>query len=309
MVVDTIEMEKNPAINKYADEKWLEMESPFAVYQGEELVDENLEEYGRYIELDEFQTEIIKAVNTMLFSNGQLIKKFLIRLGLDFDAEKLAKELKNLSRNKYLCKKSFVYTDGTKSASKVYTLGRKGKGFLKHNGMSIKLEGYINTRTPSQVKKILVANQTMLEIVGNDEDMFFRTSRMFAVDKKDSGSKLFRALGFINNWNAGKSYLIQPVRNEQNNVGELLDKLHRMEKVIKKVGTSGLKIADDLTVVVVAENKIWMEYFENIIKKQHYSYFKISMTYDRLIVSDKPLTEKMHYVKTASLIQKLLNIA
>lgn len=309
-MVGTIHMENNLVASKYDGAEWLDMESPFAYHEGEVLVDEPAAEFGHYIELNEFQTVIVKLVNRMLFSTKELIKKYLIRLGMEFSEKELAKELKNLSMNHYLCKKSFMNEDGSKSCLKVYVLGRKGKGFLKHNRTRINLEGYVLNRTASQVKKILVANQAMLELAKMDQDMYFETSKMLlAKQNYNCGNKLFRALGYMNHSKAGKSYIIQPVRNEQDNVDELLDKLHRMELVIKKCGTSGLKLADELTIVIVAENKVWMEYFENIIQKQHYAHLKIAVTYDRLLISDNVLENKLIPVKTASLLQKLLKIA
>lgn len=53
----------------------LELRSPFALYGNESLIAEKSEEFGHFIELNEFQAEIIKAVNIMLFTTRQLLKK------------------------------------------------------------------------------------------------------------------------------------------------------------------------------------------------------------------------------------------
>lgn len=307
MAVNTVEKKENKTKEL---EQWLQMASPFAIHEGEIMVDEKAEEYGHYIELDPFQTEIVKSVNALLFATRQLIKKYLIRQGVKVKDKLLDKQLKRLSYNNYLRKMACVSPDGSKSVSKTYTLDRKGKGFLRHMGVKVRLEGYVNDRirTPGQVKKILAANQAMLAIAGNDKDIYIETAKMYIVNEKHPRNRLFRALGFVNV--AGNdSYFIQPVRNEKDNVTDLLDKLYRMEKVIKKVGFSDLKIEKNLTVIVVAENKVWMEYLKNLLEKKHYTHFRLAITYDRLIVSDLPLDKKIDSIRTTSFVQKVLSIA
>lgn len=298
MAVNTVEKKENKTKEL---EQWMQMASPFAIHEGEIMVDEKAEEYGHYIELDPFQTEIVKSVNALLFATRQLIKKYLIRQGVKVKDKLLDKQLKRLSYNNYLRKMACVSPDGSKSVSKTYTLDRKGKGFLRHMGVKVRLEGYVNDRirTPGQVKKILAANQAMLAIAGNDKDIYIETAKMYIVNEKHPRNRLFRALGFVNA--AGNdSYFIQPVRNEKDNVTDLLDKLYRMEKVIKKVGFSDLKIEKNLTVIVVAENKVWMEYLKNLLEKKHYTHFRLAITYDRLIVSDLPLDKKIDSIRTTS---------
>lgn len=307
MAVNTVEKKENKTKEL---EQWMQMASPFAIHEGEIMVDEKAEEYGHYIELDPFQTEIVKSVNALLFATSQLIKKYLIRQGVKVKDKLLDKQLKRLSYNNYLRKMACVSPDGSKSVSKTYTLDRKGKGFLRHMGVKVRLEGYVNDRirTPGQVKKILAANQAMLAIAGNDKDIYIETAKMYIVNEKHPRNRLFRALGFVNA--AGNdSYFIQPVRNEKDNVTDLLDKLYRMEKVIKKVGFSDLKIEKNLTVIVVAENKVWMEYLKNLLEKKHYTHFRLAITYDRLIVSDLPLDKKIDSIRTTSFVQKVLSIA
>lgn len=307
MAVNTVEKKENKTKEL---EQWMQMASPFAIHEGEIMVDEKAEEYGHYIELDPFQTEIVKSVNALLFATRQLIKKYLIRQGAKVKDKLLDKQLKRLSYNNYLRKMACVSPDGSKSVSKTYTLDRKGKGFLRHMGVKVRLEGYVNDRirTPGQVKKILAANQAMLAIAGNDKDIYIETAKMYIVNEKHPRNRLFRALGFVNA--AGNdSYFIQPVRNEKDNVTDLLDKLYRMEKVIKKVGFSDLKIEKNPTVIVVAENKVWMEYLKNLLEKKHYTHFRLAITYDRLIVSDLPLDKKIDSIRTTSFVQKVLSIA
>lgn len=307
MAVNTVEKKENKTKEL---EQWMQMASPFAIHEGEIMVDEKAEEYGHYIELDPFQTEIVKSVNALLFATRQLIKKYLIRQGAKVKDKLLDKQLKRLSYNNYLRKMACVSPDGSKSVSKTYTLDRKGKGFLRHMGVKVRLEGYVNDRirTPGQVKKILAANQAMLAIAGNDKDIYIETAKMYIVNEKHPRNRLFRTLGFVNA--AGNdSYFIQPVRNEKDNVTDLLDKLYRMEKVIKKVGFSDLKIEKNLTVIVVAENKVWMEYLKNLLEKKHYTHFRLAITYDRLIVSDLPLDKKIDSIRTTSFVQKVLSIA
>lgn len=279
----------------------LELRSPFALYGNESLIDEKSEEFGHFIELNEFQAELIKAVNVMLFATRQLLKKYLAIQGIHFSDKMLTKQLKRLSLHNYLRKKSFVSLNGRKSGFMTYMLDRKGKGFLRHMGIRIKLEGYINEKTPGEVKKILAANQAAIEIIiaGGDKKMYFETARIFLVNEKrlKANGHLFRALGFINNEDGGKSYFIQPVRNGQDDIVELLDKLNRMEQVIQIAGFSELSIQEDITVIVVAESKIEMEHIKTLLenKQKLYGHLQLATTYDRLIISeDLPLEKRIY---------------
>ena len=56
MAVNTVEKKENKTKEL---EQWMQMASPFAIHEGEIMVDEKAEEYGHYIELDPFQTEIV----------------------------------------------------------------------------------------------------------------------------------------------------------------------------------------------------------------------------------------------------------
>lgn len=196
MAVNTVEKKENKTKEL---EQWMQMASPFAIHEGEIMVDEKAEEYGHYIELDPFQTEIVKSVNALLFATRQLIKKYLIRQGAKVKDKLLDKQLKRLSYNNYLRKMACVSPDGSKSVSKTYTLDRKGKGFLRHMGVKVRLEGYVNDRirTPGQVKKILAANQAMLAIAGNDKDIYIETAKMYIVNEKHPRNRLFREINLM----------------------------------------------------------------------------------------------------------------
>ena len=76
-----------------------------------------------------------------------------------------------------------------------------------------------------------------------------------------------------------------------------MDKLNRMEQVIQIAGFSELNIQEDITVIVVAENKIEMEHIEKLLenKQKIYSHLQLATTYDRLIIfEDLPLEKRIH---------------
>lgn len=290
----------------------MEYSSPFEHREGEVLVVEKLSDgFGRYIELDELQSEIVKAVNILLVANKQLIKKQLNRMGVSVTDDKLSKELLRLAQNHYLNRMAFQNTDGSISILKVYQLGRKAKGYFRYSKVQkVRLEGYVESRNASQVKKLLAANQALLGIAGEDLSIYTETAKMFCFNKQRDmpTNKLFRSLAFANT--GDKAYIIQPLRNDgKDNVRDLVDKLDRIEAVIKKRGTERMGLPKDVTVLVVIENSTWMEYYEPVLKKLHFSHFKLATSYDRLMNSSGVLESKIHYIEPESFWKRLLKVS
>lgn len=310
-MVDAIRVEKVSEINREAEGRFYL--SPFAYRADEKLLLEDLSEggFGRYIELNEFQSEIIKAVNVLLVTNKQILKKYLTRTGVAVEECKLTKELQRLSNNHYLNKMVFQNSDGSIAMMRVYSVGRKGRGYLRFNKIRTRLEGYVASRTAIQVKKLLAANQAMFGIAGNDLSIYTETAKSFWFDKKKTRNTdlVFRALALVNNWESNQSYIIQPLRNDgKDNLKDLIDKLERMDTVIKKAGTIEMKLCKDITVLVVAENSAWMEYYEPVLKKLYFSHFKIAVSYDRLMNSSETIESKIHYIESEPFWKRLLRV-
>lgn len=73
---------------------------------------------------------------------------------------------------------------------------------------------------------------------GEDLSIYTETVKIFYFNKQKymPTNKLFRYLVFVNTGN--KAYIIQPLRNDgKDNVRDLINKLERIEAVIKKHGT------------------------------------------------------------------------
>lgn len=307
-MTDTMKLE---FITNNVEKKMIDYPSPFEWREGEWIEEEDLSNggFGHYIELNSFQKSIVLAINQLLVVNKQILKKYLERSGIMVNDHCLSKELKKLAQNHYLRRYAFHNADGSVALMRIYMVGRKGKGYLVFNKYKMRLEGYIANRNATQIKKILSANQAALGIAGEDNNMVFQTAKSFWYDKRGNGNtnKIFRALAYVTD--DKKSYIIQPVRNDMGNISELLDKLSRMEAVLKKLGPNTMHIASDITVVIVAENQSSMEYIKNVLRSKRYSCFRLAVTYDRLIGSEKKLQDKIYYINADPFWKKLFRVS
>ena len=130
--------------------------SPFGWREGDWLQEEDLSDggFGHYIALNALQKSIIIAINQLLVVNKQILKKYLTRQGIIVSDHCLAQKLKKLTRNHYLRRYVFHNADGSVGLMRIYTIGRKGKGYLVCNQYKMRLEGYITSRNITQIKKI-----------------------------------------------------------------------------------------------------------------------------------------------------------
>lgn len=288
----------------------MEYPSPFEWREGEWIEEEDLSNggFGHYIDLDSLEKSIVLAINQLLVVNKQILKKYLTREGIVVNDRCLAKELKKLTENHYLRRYAFHNANGSVGLMRVYAVGRKGKGFLIFNKHKMRLEGYISNRNATQIKKILCANQAALGIAGNDNSMVFQTAKSFWYDKKKTGhtNKIFRALSYVTD--NKKTYIIQPIRNDNENITELFDKLSRIDIVLKKLGPDAMHIGNDVTVVIVAENQLLMERIRKVLNSKHYLNFRLAVSYDRLVGSEKEVVDKIFYINPKSFWTKVFHM-
>lgn len=272
--------------------------SPFSVYEGEEFCKLEREDglYSHYIELDEFQGTIVKAANELLVVTKSILCQYFDRYGIPYTKQKMARELKLLYDNEYLDKWQFRTKKGPGSVFMVYQVGRKGRGFLGKNGLRVHLRGYLEkcSMSPEKIKKFLSANQALLALA--NRDVYIETGKMFiskAAYQKHT-DKLFRSYGYIYDEIKKSVIFIEPIRNTQGNIEELLEKLKRMDATIKRHKTCNIELPDEITVLLVAEDRRWMDIYTEEFARCKFNTFHISLTYDRLMIMDSRSIESKY---------------
>ncbi len=276
----------------------LEGESPFALYPGETIqIEKDNLVYDHFIELNEVQAMIIYIVNHFLVATTKMIHEELLKAGFEVNRVSLDRRLYSLSENAYLQRMVFTNERG-RQPLKIYRLDRKAMGYLKAKRILPRKIGYLKSRTPADTKKLLAAIQAAQALA--DNPLQIEIAKMFVSDSVKSflsKDKLFRAHAMVKR-EENVSYIIQPVRNEENAERQLLEKLQRMERTLKKYRKEN-EFQDEIVLLVVAENEIWRDYYENLFEKQHYMNFHVALTYDRLIAnSEKTIAEKLRFVDT-----------
>lgn len=278
-----------------------ESENPFAYHKGEVLLEEESFNSGEieFNSVNYLQDKILKVINDLLVVNYQILKKYFVISGFNIDGKKILEQLRKLTINHYLIRMTFQNSDGTKSNIHIYTIGKRGQGYLKFNKIQPRFLEYIKSRSVCDIKKILVINQTVLNISEKNKG-----SVHFFIEVYHADNGILDVLGVVNDDINNKTYLIYPVRNIEDNMSKLQGKLKCMEKLIYN---EYLNMYYDITVLIVAENKEWMEYYKDKLGKE-YHYLKLAITYDSLINSKQDNVEKIHHIKHTSLIRKILNI-
>ena len=170
----------------------------------------------------------------------------------------------------------------------VYQTGRKGRGYLGRSGLKLHLKGYLEKclESPDKIKKILSANQAMLALA--DRGVYIETGKMFVSGGRyqNHTGKLFRAYGFVYDEIKKSAVFIEPIRNTQGNIREAAEKLKRMDATIKRHKALNAELPEEITVLLVAEDRMWMDVYMEEFAKYKFNTFHISLTYDRLVIMD-----------------------
>lgn len=279
----------------------LEGSSPFAVYEGEKLVRVAPQSYCRFIKLNEIQQNIICAVNQCLVLNGYLLRRYLEKLGVELTPEECKYQLKVLSQNNYLQKMEF-HIDETAQHCRAYCVGRKGKGWLAAMGKRIRMSGYLDCCCALQMKKLLCANQTIIELAEAEQLKTINPAQIIKNSRENQATKLlFRAYGFVKG--DKNTYIVEPIRNEKDCIDNLKEKLKRMDAVLKNKIACSVSIDQIPTVILVAENKYLMEFLMEGLEKCRYKTVHLAFSYDKAVLEQD---EKLFYPCKKSFWSRLL---
>lgn len=205
--------------------------SPFSVFEGEELV-RFVPECPRSIFLSDLDKMILVILNTYHLLTSALLTTALENLGLkNFNQSDIQNRLRLLSESAFIEKGEFRSLTG-KSANKLYSLGFRGRGWLKANGKRVVLAGYLEKLDACDAKRILSVNQFLIRSKKSFEDSLicqpiFVTNNLG--ERKDD--MIFRAFGLVRQDDC--DYIVESVRRSDTWKNDLTNKMARIEKVVK----------------------------------------------------------------------------
>ena len=278
------------------EEKEQEKSSPFALVTDEYKTVVSAE-HARFVNLSESQGEILKICNSLLFVTERMISQYLESLNYDVDRTYLHNELYFLADAGYLRRIKLGRTSST-SIFNIYTVGYKGAGWLKANAYKSRLHGYVEQCECLQIKKILAANQVMIEMGYLSAESYL--SGQMVVDKKiNATSNLFRAHCLVQD--KDKQIIVEAVRNTKDYKKELLEKLERIEKTLKT------QIKQKTELIITVENSKMMQELKQELEIHRYRNFDVYLIYDRLLLENRK--EKLLKIQTISWFNRLFKVA
>lgn len=243
-----------------------ETKSPFAVYQGEQMVKKTACNQYRHIttvNANEIDKLIIVALNQYLVITSSLLEKALQNMGVAVDQTDLQKRLRILSAGEYLDAFRFQ-SETARSSNLVYIIGWRGAGFLKANGIKPLGGVYLKELTPTQIKQLLSAAQFLIKTKVDIDDFTMR--ELVVVSGKADGGKIFRSPAVVRQ--ADETMLIESVRKCSDWEKYLSDKLQRIDSVVTDKGELNVPICKKgLSVLLVAEDTIHMQQVMRLIEK------------------------------------------
>ena len=242
--------------------------SPFATYAAEELV-RYIPEAPRSLFLTDLDKMILIVLNKYQVLTSALMVSALRNLGLEnFNQSDIQNRLRLMSDAAFTVRSEFRSATG-RSANKVYTLGYRGRGWLKANGKRVALAGYIDNLDVSDVKRLLSVNQYLIR-TNKDFESVAVCQPVFVTDsngqKKDD--MIFRAFGFVTT--ETNDVIVESVRRSENWKVDLENKMARIEKVVKsKRATNLSRTLKTPTIILICEDDCHMSECMGILSRSN----------------------------------------
>ena len=280
--------------------------SPFAIYNGEALRRFSVDR-PTGIWLTDLDKEICKALSTYLVLTSDLLYRLFSNQGCSYEKKEIQIRLAKLSQSAYLQKLGFE-SDSGYSASKAYVLSGRGIGYLNSMGIRYRLGGYLAAQDHVGLKRILAGNQLLIAGICDS----VRVSGIVMIEPKNEHERsfhLFRPTATCFNRNNEAYRFIEAVRRTTA-YEDLQNKLERMVSVHKRRSRANIRICEEISVVLVAED---YRHMCEMIAKVHKEYGKklnLLYTYDLAIYSstepEDALFEYSQDRSSNSFLKKLL---
>ena len=253
--------------------------SPFAVYPNEELKRLEVGAPG-HIFITDIDKLILLVLNKYQVLTSSLMMVALTNLGLENAEQKdIQRRLKLLVSSNFVTKAQFETPNG-RAAAKCYMLGYRGRGYLKSIAQQVKLTGYIAGIDHIQCKKILAVNQYLIRTEQEQSKVEVCLPIYVPSKTEEKSSLIFRPQATLFD---DHTVFIEAVRSDDTELAYLLEKLDRMEKVLRRKDHN-VEISNP-EVILVCENQNHMKMVMKAIAEKKY-HFDLKFTSDTLIYSE-----------------------
>lgn len=251
--------------------------SPYSVCE-EDILEKVMPMYSGYIELNRLQQQILRCINERMMLTVWQVSVILKKNGIYHEQDELQNELWKLSNNCYLDKYR-LFNPANNMNFNVYKIGHKGKGWLKRVGEKPRMGGYLERCRSVQIKKLLSVNQCIIGLNLTSEYKIETTKMIYEEGRHifRKNKNLFRAGGIAEN--DSSILIIESVRSDEDFEGNLIEKLQRIDKTIKK-GKCSINKHKSIRLLVIAEDKDKMDYLRYILQNHKYRSFEILYSFD-----------------------------
>lgn len=252
--------------------------SPFAVYPGERISIREVPS-PRHMYLTDVDKVILVFINKYLVLSSKLLLQALRNAKMEIEQKDLQNRLHMLTDAAYLQSARFTNEDGTYAAGMVYSVGYRGRGYLKSTmGVQPRLSGYIAQMDSSTVKRYLSVNQYLINAGKDYGATEVGHTLLVPEPKKDRPDKIFRAYGMVQE--QSKTVIIDAVRKDIDKE-YLLERLDRMNDTISHRNCN-TQVQKTVELVLIAESCEHLKEVNNWLKGKHFSKLSICLSTDTL---------------------------
>ena len=254
-----------------------EKKSPFAAYESE-YVNRDVIDRQTGLWFTALHTELTKAIGSYLVLTSDLC--FRIFEGV-YEKEKIQRSLSQLKKAGFILGIGFYNANGGRAAHKAYVLSTRGAGYLNSIGIQCRLGNFIAGCEAVHLKKILSANQFLIS--GKYERANIRIAQTVLIEPQNTDERataIFRPSGVVLNAEGEIIEFIESVRRTNDSISTLLNKLNRMDLVLREKDLANIRIADKTRLTVIAEDKFHMYELMTAISEALPKKFRVVYSYD-----------------------------
>lgn len=251
--------------------------SPFAVYPGESIKIREVPS-PRHMYITDVDKVILVFINKYLVLSSKLLLQALRNAKMEIEQKDLQNRLHMLTDAAYLQSARFTNEDGTYAAGMVYSVGYRGRGYLKCINVQPKLSGYIAQLDSSSVKRYLSVNQYLINTGKNYSATEVGHTILVPEPRKDRPDKIFRAYGMVQE--EDKTVIVDAVRKD---VGKeyLLERLERMHDTISHRNCN-TQVHKTVELVLITESCEHLKEVNSWLKGKHFNKLSICLSTDTL---------------------------
>lgn len=252
---------QNFIVSENANEK----KSPFSIYEGEYVRRYMLDNPPCGIWLADIDKAICKKLSTYLVLSSELLYRAFANEGYTYEKKDIQFHLTKLARSGYVQKLGFESRSGY-AAGKAYILAGRGIGLLHSMGIRCRMGGFLAEQSHVGIKRILAANQVL--IAGRYDNVHVAGVVLIeAKHEQEKSAYIFRPSATCFDSEGKAHQFVEVIRRTPTAEADLLDKLERVIQVMKRKKHANIKIGENVSVLLVAEDHAHMDEIAALTRK------------------------------------------